>query len=112
MKVKIASLVSLFLIGTITLFAQVKTEKFKVYGNCSMCKSRIEKAAKTVDGVTKAEWDKETKIMEVTFDETKTDSEKIQQAIADVGHDTELKSADNKTYKKLPNCCLYDRKVE
>ena len=38
-----------------------KTEEFKVFGNCGMCKSRIEKAAKAVDGVSMAEWDKKTK---------------------------------------------------
>ncbi|MFA5818076.1 MAG: hypothetical protein WC854_02210 [Bacteroidales bacterium] len=27
--------------------AQQKTESFKVWGNCGMCKNRIEKAAKT-----------------------------------------------------------------
>jgi len=33
-----------------------KTETIKVWGNCDMCKARIEKAAK-VEGVTKANWD-------------------------------------------------------
>jgi copper chaperone CopZ len=112
MKTKIASLVGLFLIGTLTLFAEGKTEKFKVYGNCGMCETRIEKAAKSVDGVSAADWDKETKMIEVTYDDSKTDLEKIQQAIADAGHDTELKKADNKTYNKLPGCCKYDRKKE
>ena len=61
MKTKILSLVTLFLLGTVAVFAGHKTEKFKVYGNCSMCEKRIEKAALAVDGVSKADWDKETK---------------------------------------------------
>ena len=51
MKKKVLSLTGLFLIGAITVFAQSKTEKLKVYGNCGMCENRIETAAKSVDGV-------------------------------------------------------------
>ena len=45
MKKKIVSLAGLFLIGAITVFAQSKTEKIKVYGSCGMCENRIETAA-------------------------------------------------------------------
>jgi periplasmic mercuric ion binding protein len=89
--------------------ADNKTEKFKVYGNCGMCKARIEKAAKSVDGVSKAEWDKVSKIIEVTFDSTKTDVHKIHMAIAKVGHDTEMHKAKKEVYEKLPECCKYER---
>jgi len=96
--------------GISTTFGQTtKTEKFKVYGNCGMCKARIEKAAKTVDGVTVADWNKETKLMEVTFDASKTTAENIQKAISAVGHDTEKFKADDKVYQDLPGCCHYDR---
>jgi mercuric ion binding protein len=50
-----------------SVFAQDKTESVKVYGNCEMCKSRIEKAL-TVDGVKKADWDVDTKMLTVTYD--------------------------------------------
>ena len=105
-------ILGLLLAGSLTAFAGNVTEKFKVYGNCGMCETRIEKAAKSVDGVTAADWDKETKMIEVTFDDSKTDLDKIQQAIADAGHDTDLKTADNKTYDDLPGCCHYDRKKD
>ena len=101
------------LIGISSLFAQeVKTEEFKVYGNCGMCESRIEKAATSVKGVTSADWDKESKMMVVTFDEAKTDLKQIQTAIADKGHDTGDYRADAKTYDKLPGCCQYERAPE
>ena len=95
-----------------TTFGQVKTEKFKVYGNCGMCESRIEKAAKTVYGVTTADWSKETKMIEVSFDASKTDVHKVHMAIAKVGHDTQMHKAKDETYNTLPECCKYDRATE
>jgi periplasmic mercuric ion binding protein len=109
MKTKNLSLLTLLLFGVLTVFAGEKTEKFKVYGNCGMCQSRIEKAAKSVDGVTTAEWDKETKILEVTFDDSKTDVDKIELALVEVGHDTENLKAKNSVYDELPGCCHYER---
>ena len=50
---------------------QQKTETFKVWGNCDMCKARIEKAVKS-EGATTADWNKNTKILTVTFDPSKT----------------------------------------
>ena len=97
------------LMGISSLFAQSKTEKFKVYGNCSMCENRIEKAAKSIDGVTIADWNKETKMIEVAFDSTKTDVHKVHMAIANVGHDTEMHKAKDEAYNSLPGCCKYDR---
>ncbi len=112
MKSKVLSLVTLFLLGTAAVFAGNKTEKFKVYGNCGMCEKRIEKAALSVDGVSAADWNKETKMMEVTLDDSKTDVHKVHMAIAKAGHDTDMHHASNETYDTLPNCCHYDRAPE
>lgn len=109
MKTKILSLLSLFLLGTSALFAQAKTEKFEVKGNCDMCESRIETTAKAVEGVSTADWVQETKKLAVTFDSTKTSVSKIQKAIADAGHDTPMHKAKDEVYEKLPACCKYDR---
>lgn len=109
MKTKVLSLVSMFLIGAMTVFAQSKTEKFKVFGNCGMCENRIEKVALSVDGVSKADWNKETKIMELSFDKSKTDVHKVHMAIANVGHDTDMHKAKDEVYSELPGCCKYDR---
>ena len=95
--------------GTMSLFAQSKTEKFKVFGNCSMCEKTIEKAANAVEGVTSADWDKTTKMMNVTFDKSKTNLHKVHMAIAKVGYDTEMHKANDEVYNKLPGCCKYDR---
>ena len=87
----------------------MKTEKFEVKGNCGTCKERIEKAAKSIDSVTTADWNEETEILEVTFDNSKTDVNRIQMAVAKVGHDTEMHKASDEVYNDLPGCCKYDR---
>lgn len=81
----------------------------KVAGSCGMCKDRIEKAALSVDGVKKANWDEETQTVHVDFDPQKTNSDEIQKAIAKVGHDTEKYKASDSIYNELPECCLYER---
>jgi len=86
-----------------------KTETIKVWGNCDLCKARIEKAAK-IDGVSKAVWDVKTKMLTVVYNPSKVSSDKIQKRIAAVGHDTEKYKADDKVYNSLPSCCHYERK--
>lgn len=96
--------------GVSKVFAQTaKTETFKVYGNCNMCKKRIDKAA-SVDGVTKADWNVKTKVMTVSYDPAKTSGTAIQQKVAAAGHDTEKNNAADSVYDQLPGCCQYDRK--
>lgn len=112
MKTKVLSLVVMFVFGTLMVFAADRTEKFKVKGNCGMCEKRIEKAALSVDGVSKADWNEETKKMVVVFDDSKTDVHKVHMAIAKAGHDTEMHKAKDEVYNKLPDCCKYDRAEE
>jgi mercuric ion binding protein len=109
MKLKLAGLIGLFLVSGLSLSAQEISKSFKVFGNCGMCESRIEKAALSVDGVTVADWNKETKMVEVAFDTTKTDIHKVHMAIANAGHDTMMHKAKDEVYNKLPGCCQYDR---
>lgn len=111
MRKLLVSLASMLLFFGITAGqAQNKTEVFKVYGKCTMCKSRIEKAAKSVSGEQQAEWKIETKMLSVSFDQSKIDSRMIQKAIAGVGHDTPMFYADNSVYDALPGCCKYERR--
>ena len=83
-----------------------KTETIKVLGNCGSCKTRIEKAAK-IDGVSKADWNKQTKMLTLVYDPSKVNSDDVQKKIAAVGHDTEKFKADDKAYAKLDACCQY-----
>jgi periplasmic mercuric ion binding protein len=89
--------------------ASTKTVTIKVWGNCEMCKDRIEKAAK-VDGVIKASWNMKTKALTLVYNPSKVTSDDIQKRIAAVGHDTEKYKATSKAYSSLPSCCRYDRK--
>jgi len=89
--------------------ASVKTETIKVWGNCNTCKTHIEKAAKT-EGVSKASWDKDSKLLTLAYDPSKVKSDDIQKKIAAVGYDTEKFKGDDKAYAKLDACCQYDRK--
>ena len=113
MKTKMLSLFALVFITMTTVTAQTeKKETFKVAGSCGMCETRIENAAKSVDGVLSAEWDKESKMIELKFDSEKADVHKVHMAIAKVGHDTKMHKANDEVYDKLPGCCKYERMKE
>ncbi len=86
-----------------------KTETIKVWGNCGMCKTTIEKAAKKA-GASKATWNEDSKELKVTYAVNKTSAAKIQEAIAQSGYDTQDFTADIKAYDNLHACCKYDRK--
>ena len=78
-----------------------------VQGLCEMCKDRIEKATKSVNGVTSASWDIKTKQLHLDFDPAKTSVDAVSKAIAKAGHDTDKYKADKATYDALPSCCKY-----
>jgi hypothetical protein len=85
-----------------------KTDTLKVLGECGMCKSRIEKAAKAEGAITAA-WDVKSDMLTVTFDESKTNVDALSKKMAAVGHDTEKYKATDEVYSKLPGCCHYER---
>jgi copper chaperone CopZ len=86
----------------------VKTETIRVWGNCDLCKTRIEKAAK-INGVSKAEWNMDTKILTLVYYPSMVSREVVQKKIAAAGHDTEKFKATDEAYNSLPGCCLYER---
>lgn len=86
-----------------------KTETFKVWGNCEMCKSRIEKAVRA-EGAATADWRTDTKLLTVTFDPSRTNVDAFSKKLAAAGHDTEKYRADDKTYNALADCCKYERR--
>ncbi len=83
--------------------------EFKVYGNCMMCKKRIERAAQQVAGVQEAVWDVDAKVMKVSWDAQKATLKQIKEAIAQAGHDTDQVRAPDEAYEQLPMCCMYER---
>lgn len=108
-------LIAVFAIVTSPLFSQqsapFKTDTIKVYGECGMCKNRIQKALK-LEGISAAEWDTDTKLLTVTYDPGKISNDDIQKKVTAVGHDTEKYKADDKIYDKLPGCCHYEREAK
>ncbi|MEO7310134.1 MAG: heavy metal-associated domain-containing protein [Chitinophagaceae bacterium] len=105
------SLVMVSLFAVVSAFAQKpKTETFKVSGNCGMCKKHIEGAVAKEAGVSKAVWNKTTKVMTVTYQPSKITMDAIQQKIAAAGYDTPKFAGDDKAYNELDACCQYVRK--
>lgn len=85
-----------------------KTTTVKIYGNCGMCESTIEKAG-NVKKTAQVDWNKDTKTASITYDSTKTNQDEILKRIALVGYDSDKFLAPDDVYAKLPECCLYER---
>ena len=62
-----------------------------------------------MEGVSKADWNKDTKMMDLVMDDSKTDVMQVETAIAKAGYDTPMQKASDEAYGKLPGCCQYDR---
>ena len=105
-----------YLISFITLSITVgmaqtknqKTERVKIYGNCDMCESTIEKAGK-MKNQAHVDWDKETKMAILLYDSLKTSKEEILKRIALAGYDSDAFLAPDDTYSNLMDCCQYER---
>jgi copper chaperone CopZ len=82
---------------------------FKVWGNCGMCKKTIEKSLMQ-DGIYEADWNKESKLIEVIYDPKKISLEKINSFITGVGYDTGAQKGSDSAYATLHECCKYERK--
>jgi copper chaperone CopZ len=109
---KLFSLIAaIALLSTTACQAQIKNAKtatVKVYGNCSMCETTIEKAANK-SKVSKADWNEETKMATITYDSKKTNVDAVLKNIALAGYDNQSFLAPDAAYNKLPGCCKYDR---
>ncbi len=80
-----------------------------VNGDCGMCKKKIETACFGLKGMKTANWDDEKLILIVSYDTSKTNADAILKRVALIGYDNQNYKADDKAYKKLPECCQYDR---
>ncbi len=110
MKTKIVYLLCAILFSAAT-FAQTnkKTDTIKVYGNCDMCKEKIEGSLKKKDGIISKKWDVKSKMLTVTYDADKITIKQIGEKIAAVGYDNEYATAPDNVYNNLHQCCKYDR---
>ena len=86
---------------------------FGVRGNCGMCKSTIESATMSIEGVDTASWSTESKMISINVSTEINDQfiNDIHNAIPKSGYDTELRTAVDEDYDKLPMCCKYNREM-
>ncbi len=85
----------------------LRTDTIAVAGRCGHCQKRIEGALKEIEGIHAARWDRQTKLLVVTYEPERISRRQIQERIAAVGHDTEEVTAPEDAYERLPKCCRY-----
>lgn len=77
---------------------------------CGDCASKIETAAKSVDGVTNAVADKDKKEVKVTF-ASAVNVEAVRTAISNAGYDADSVKRSEDAYAKLDECCQAPSKL-
>ena len=107
MKIMIAISVLLSTTGNAQI-KNAKTESVKIYGNCGMCETKIEKAG-NIKKIANVDWNQETQMAILTYDATKTTQDEILKRIALVGYDSDKFLAPDDVYNNLHGCCQYDR---
>lgn len=80
-----------------------------VWGNCEKCKATIENSC-NLNGVTKASWDVDSKLLTLQLDTNVVSVDAVLQAVAKVGYDNEKYYANDYAYDNLPQCCQYERR--
>lgn len=107
-KILVATILFLSFASCNAQTKNTKEETVKIYGNCEMCKSTIEKAG-NIKNESYVVWDKETKMATLSYDSLKTTKEKILKRIALVGYDSDSFLAPDNAYSNLSSCCQYPR---
>ena len=92
-------------------FLGVRTGMIHVRQICNNCDKHIVKTAKSVDGVKKAEWNKNSNVLIVEYDAQKTSLKAIEFEIAKAGHDTPNHKGNIKYYSHIPKCCQYHEEL-
>ncbi len=111
MKKLLSTLIILVLIFLVSCKNNEVETQVHVWGVCDLAKQKIDSAAK-LPGVVKADWNKETRLLTLKFDTTKTSLDNILKSIAMAGFDNERYFADDYAYEKLPDNCKYERREE
>jgi periplasmic mercuric ion binding protein len=96
------ALISMFIVAC---SSSGKKAEFYVRGNCGMCQERIETTLKSTPGVNSASWNVETKMATVEFDSTKVTQAKLEETVANVGHETKTNTSPTAVHDALPECC-------
>jgi copper chaperone CopZ len=96
-------LFTLLFISTV-LFAKNITSRIEVKANCKICKEKIEKTL-DIPGISHADWNKETKILTVRYNDKKVSLDDIHSMISKIGYSTNKVNANTKSQAQLMKCC-------
>ncbi len=102
-----AAVFSALVIVSSYVFAQADTETItiKTSSKCEMCKKRIEKGMSLKKGVKSAILNLDNHTLTVVYKKDKTNPEALRKALSNIGYDADDVAANEKAYKKLPDCC-------
>jgi len=96
-------LLALLLISSV-LFAKNITSRIEVKANCEICKEKIEKTL-DIPGISHADWNKETKILTVRYNEKKISLDDIHSMISNIGYATNKVNANSESQAQVMKCC-------
>jgi periplasmic mercuric ion binding protein len=95
---------TLMMVVALGASAKTVTKQILVKGECGMCKEKIEKAL-DMPGVSFAEWNVETKMLTVRYNDKKVSEDKIHETISGLGYATDKLEANKDGQNKLESCC-------
>ena len=98
------TLIALLMVCTVGVYAKTITETILVKGECGMCKEKIE-AALDIPGISFAEWDTETKMLTVRYNDKKVSATDIHTTISKLGYATDKMAAEKTGQAALDSCC-------
>lgn len=104
-------MVAIIVLLSYTANAQIKnaiTEQVKIYGNCGMCETKIEKAG-NIKKIANVDWNHDTQMATLTYDSKMTNQDEILKRIALAGYDSDKFLAPDDVYNNLHGCCQYER---
>ena len=97
------TMISLF--SYLAFAGEDSTVVIKTSAQCESCQKRIEEGLAFEKGVKSVKLDPDTKAVTIVYDPKKTTPEKLRVAITKLGYDADDMPAEEKAYKKLPDCC-------
>jgi copper chaperone CopZ len=98
-------IIIILMLLTVIVRAQTDTIQIHTSAICNMCKKTIENDMSFEKGVKKATLDVDSKILTVVYNPEKTNAEKIRITVTKSGYDADSLKADEKAFRRLPDCC-------
>lgn len=95
---------AILMIAALGVTAKNITKTILVKGECGECKEKIE-AALDMPGVSFAEWNEETKMLTIRFNDKKITEDDIHNTISNLGYATDRLEANKASQAKLSKCC-------